>query len=38
MKFVNATNLNRKSAVAQWRDLLFRFRAERKYRERFGQL
>jgi hypothetical protein len=24
MKFVNAINLNRKSGVAQWRDLLFR--------------
>jgi hypothetical protein len=25
MKFANATNLNRKSGVAQWRDLLFLF-------------
>jgi hypothetical protein len=25
MKFANATNLNRKSGVAQWRDLLFFF-------------
>jgi hypothetical protein len=25
MKFVNATNLNRKSGEAQWRDLLFLF-------------
>jgi hypothetical protein len=23
MKFANATNLNRKSGVAKWRDLLF---------------
>jgi hypothetical protein len=26
MKFANATNLHRKSGVAQWRDLLFLFR------------
>jgi hypothetical protein len=26
MKLANATNLNRKSGVAQWRDLLFLFR------------
>ena len=25
MKFANATNTNRKSGVAQWRDLRFRF-------------
>jgi hypothetical protein len=25
MQFANATNLNRKSGVAQWRDLLFLF-------------
>ena len=25
MKFANATNLHRKSGVAQWRDLLFPF-------------
>ena len=25
MKFANATNLDRKSGVAQWRDLLFLF-------------
>jgi hypothetical protein len=29
MKFANATNLNRKSGVAQGRDLLFPFRAQR---------
>jgi len=32
MKFANATNLNRKSGVAQWRDLLFHFRAQRMCR------
>jgi hypothetical protein len=32
MKFANATNLDRKSGVAQWRDLrfLFRFHAHSK--------
>jgi hypothetical protein len=25
MKFANATNINRKSGVAQWRDLRFSF-------------
>jgi hypothetical protein len=30
MKFANATNLNRKSGGAQWRDLLFLFRFSRK--------
>jgi hypothetical protein len=30
MKFANATNLNRKSGVAQWRDLLFHFRFSRR--------
>jgi hypothetical protein len=29
MKFANAANLDRKSGVAQWRDLLFHFRAQR---------
>jgi hypothetical protein len=29
MKFANATNLDRKSGVAQWRDLLFLFRFSR---------
>jgi hypothetical protein len=32
MKFANATNLNRKSGVAQGRDLLFPFRAQRMCR------
>jgi hypothetical protein len=30
MKFANATNLNRKSGVAQWRDLRFLFRFSRR--------
>jgi hypothetical protein len=30
MKFANATNLHRKSGVAQWRDLLFLFRFKRR--------
>ena len=29
MKFANATNLNRKSGGAQWRDLLFAFMEKR---------
>ncbi len=29
MKFANATELDRKSGVAQWRDLLFLFRFSR---------
>jgi hypothetical protein len=36
MKFANATNLNRKSGVAQRRDLQFRFRAQRKCRGRIA--
>jgi hypothetical protein len=32
MKFANATNLDRKSGVAQWRDLLFHFRAQQMCR------
>ena len=30
MRSVNATNLHRKSGVAQWRDLLFLFRFKRR--------
>jgi hypothetical protein len=29
MKFANATNLDRKSGVAQWRDLRFSYRYKR---------
>ena len=34
MKFANATNLNRKSGVAEGRDLQFHFRAKQKCRGR----
>jgi hypothetical protein len=34
MKFANATNRNRKSGVAQQRDLQFHFRAQRMCRGR----
>ena len=33
MKFANATNLDRKSGVAQWRDLLFLF----QFSDRLGR-
>jgi hypothetical protein len=36
MKFVNATKLDRKSGVAERRDLRFHFRAQRKWRGRIG--
>jgi len=31
MKFANATDLDRKSGVAEWRDLLFLFRFSRRH-------
>jgi hypothetical protein len=36
MKFVNATKLDRKSGVAERRDLRFHFRAQQKWRGRIA--